>query len=58
MSLSAISSTAGVAPVAPPQKSVSTAAPTASAPAAKPDAVTISPAGHAASSADGDHDGH
>jgi hypothetical protein len=34
-------------------------APASSTPAAKADAVTISPAGHAATStADGDHDGH
>jgi len=58
MSLSVLSSTASVETVAPPQKTVATPSAAPAAPAAKADAVTISPAGHAASSADADHDGH
>ena len=58
MSLSAIGSAASIAAVAPPQKAAATTPTTPAAPAPKADAVTISPAGHAASGGDADHDGH
>ena len=58
MSLSALSSMAGTAAAAPVQKPAPQVAQAQVEAAPKSDAVTISPAGHAAAGGDADHDGH